>query len=128
MARIFPFRAIRAPRDKVGLVASRSYINYSKSDLKSRLNGNPYTFLHVLNPDQSTGVKSPRSREGRFAEVKKRLEHFIENGHLFKDGKEAIYIYRQESQKYSFSGALTGLSPSTAGRSFRHTSGPRTKN
>ena len=44
MARIFPFRAIRAPRDKVGLVASRSYINYSKSDLKSRLNGNPYTF------------------------------------------------------------------------------------
>lgn len=109
MARVFPFKAIRAPRDKVGLVASRSYINYSKSGLKSRLAGNPYTFLHVLNPDKSKGTKAPRSRAGRFSEVKKHLEHFIDKGHLIKDENESIYIYRQESTKYSFNGLICGI-------------------
>jgi uncharacterized protein (DUF1015 family) len=110
MAKIFPFRAIRAPRDKVGLVASRSYINYTKSDLKSRLVGNPYTFLHVLNPDNSIGQASPRSRTARFLNIKKKLESFVEEGHLFKDDTPALYIYRQESKDFAFFGLICGIS------------------
>lgn len=109
MARIFPFQAIRAPRDKVGLVASRSYINYSRSDLKSRLNGNPYTFLHVLNPDFSKGEAAPRARKEKFSIIKQKLDSFIEDGHLFKEEKPAIYIYRQESKDFSFSGLICGI-------------------
>lgn len=110
MASIFPFRAIRAPRDKVGLVASRSYINYSKTDLKSRLLGNPYTFLHVLNPGFSTTMKLPRTRKERFEKIKLRLESFIDGNHLFKDEKPALYIYRQDKIGFSFSGLICGFS------------------
>lgn len=109
MARIFPFRAIRAPRDKVALVASRSYINYSKSGLKSRLKGNPYTFLHVLNPDSSKGENAPRSRKQRFLNIKDKLDSFIEEGHLFKEDEEAIYIYHQEANNFEFYGLICGM-------------------
>ena len=110
MASIFPFRAIRAPRDKVGLVASRSYINYSKSDLKARLIGNPYTFLHVLNPGFTATQKLPRMRKERFEKIKLRLESFIDDKHLFRDEKPAFYIYRQDTTGFSFSGLICGFS------------------
>jgi uncharacterized protein (DUF1015 family) len=109
MATIFPFRAIRAPRDKVGLVASRSYINYSKSDLKARLVGNPYTFLHVLNPGFTKTQKLPRMRKERFEKIRLRLISFIEDDHLFKDEKPAYYIYRQDKTGFSFSGLICGF-------------------
>ena len=55
MAKIVPFRAIRPTRDKVSLVASRSYLSYSKEILVEKLKNNPYTFLHIINPDFSPG-------------------------------------------------------------------------
>ena len=57
MAKIVPFRAIRPSRDKVSLVASRSYLSYSKEILDEKLENNPYTFLHIINPDYSAGYK-----------------------------------------------------------------------
>jgi len=50
MATIKPFKAIRPTRDKVHLVASRSYLSYSKKTLEEKLENNPYTFLHIINP------------------------------------------------------------------------------
>lgn len=110
MATIFPFRAIRAPRDKVGLVASRSYINYTKSDLKARLIGNPYTFLHVLNPGFSKTATLPRSRKERFEKIKLRLQSFMDQKHLFKEEKAVFYIYRQDRSHASFNGLICGIS------------------
>lgn len=110
MAKIFPFRAIRAPRDKVGLVASRSYINYSKSDLNARLKGNPYTFLHVLNPDNSEDEPAPRTRNKKFLNIKYKLESFLEDGYLFQDEEPSLYIYHQESSGFEFYGLICGVS------------------
>ena len=110
MASIFPFEAIRAHRDKVGLVASRSYINYSKRGLFDRLTGNPYTFLHVLNPGFSKEMKLPRSRKERFKKIRLRLQSFIEADYLFKDTKPSFYIYRQDAHGYTFNGLICGIS------------------
>ena len=110
MAVIYPFRAIRAPRDKVGLVASRSYINYSKSDLTARLEGNPYTFLHVLNPWHSEKTKKPRSRRDRFAHIREKLEDFMRHDHLFKEDRAVFYIYRQDKNGNAYNGLIAGLS------------------
>jgi uncharacterized protein (DUF1015 family) len=110
MADIYPFRAIRAPRDKVGLVASRSYINYSKADLRQRLSGNPYTFLHVLNPGFIAGIKLPRSRKERFQMIRESLNSFINANHLRKDEAPAFYVYRQDGPCASFSGIICGFS------------------
>ena len=45
MANIRPFKAIRPNRDKVHLVASRSYLTYSQKTLEEKLENNPYTFF-----------------------------------------------------------------------------------
>ena len=69
MAKIKPFKAIRPRRDLASLVASRSYVSYSKNSLKDKLDTNPYTFLHIINPDYKDNVK--RSKNERFHLVKK---------------------------------------------------------
>ena len=58
MATIRSFRAIRPTRDKAHLVASRSYLSYSDETLKEKLDNNPFTFLHIINPDYKKSVKT----------------------------------------------------------------------
>lgn len=95
MATVLPFKALRPVNDKVHLVASRSVDGYNTSELKDKLAGNPYTFLHVINPDFDDGIRTrPGSRE-RLSKVKKRFKSFISEKILKKDEKAAYYIYRQ---------------------------------
>ena len=50
MANIIPFKAVRPTRDKVSLVAARSYQSYTEEQLESRLRVNPFSFLNIVNP------------------------------------------------------------------------------
>jgi len=54
MANIKAFKAVRPTRDKAYLVASRSYLSYSENTLREKLLNNPYTFLHIINPEHSS--------------------------------------------------------------------------
>ena len=47
MAKIKPFKAIRPTRDKVSLVASRSYLSYDKETLIEKLENNP-SLLYII--------------------------------------------------------------------------------
>ncbi len=62
MAKIRPFKAIRPTRDKVHLFATRSYLTYSESTLKEKLENNPYTFLHIINPEYKDKDKKKESK------------------------------------------------------------------
>lgn len=106
MATVIPFKAIRPERDKVHLVASRSVDGYNTSELKDKLAGNPYSFLHVINPDFEDGVKTkPGSRE-RLYKIKKRFKSFI-NEHVFlRDEKPCYYLYRQVKQGNTYIGII----------------------
>ena len=73
MAIVKPFRAIRPSRDKVHLVASRSYITYSPKDLRRKLDENPYTFLHILNPEYREKNKTESNSIARFENIKKKF-------------------------------------------------------
>ena len=75
MAKVVPFKAIRPKRDKAGLIASRSYLSYSQKTLKEKLENNPYTFLHIINPD----YKSQKKRKGiqNFKQEKKKIKNLI---------------------------------------------------
>ena len=50
MPKIIPFKAVRPTRDKVSLLASRSYESYTQEQLEARLRDNPFSFLHIVNP------------------------------------------------------------------------------
>ena len=105
MAKIAPFKAIRPTRDKVSLVASRSYITYSKESLEDKLSNNPYTFLHIINPDahahfQASGIE-------KFKLVKSKFVSFIKKGVFVKDQHKQYYIYQKiKSDGFVFTGIV----------------------
>ena len=57
------FKAIRPLRDKANLVATRSYLTYSEETIKEKLDHNPYTFLHIINPDYNNKNKTGWCRQ-----------------------------------------------------------------
>jgi uncharacterized protein (DUF1015 family) len=95
MATVLPFKAIRPANDKVHLVASRSVDGYQTAELKDKLSGNPFTFLHVINPDFEDGIKTRPGSKERLSKVKKRFKSFVSEKVFKRDEKPAYYIYRQ---------------------------------
>ncbi|MBE50132.1 MAG: hypothetical protein CMP51_00300 [Flavobacteriales bacterium] len=108
MVKIKPFRAIRPKRDKVGLVASRSYLTYTKSNLKEKLENNPYTFLHIINPDYNS--KKKITYKEKLKKVKNKYLKFIKKNILIQDNNENLYIYQQETLDQKYIGIIACVS------------------
>ena len=104
MAIVRPFKAIRPARDKANLVASRSYLTYSDETIKEKLDHNPYTFLHIINPDYNTPKKT--TGIAKFKLVKEKFQQFISDGILKKDAVESFYIYQKKNQLNTFTGII----------------------
>ena len=101
MAKIIPFRAVRPTRDKVSLVASRSYQSYTPAERESRLDHNPYSFLHIVNP----GYKYQKEITGeeRYKLVRNRYLEFKEEQVFIQDDKACFYAYQiinREGEKF----------------------------
>ncbi|WP_204345422.1 DUF1015 domain-containing protein [Psychroserpens algicola] len=92
MAKIRPFKAVRPTRDKVSLVASRSYQTYTQAEREARLDYNPFSFLHIVNP----GYKYAREITGteRYQLVRNRYLEFKEDSIFVHDKTPSYYIYK----------------------------------
>ncbi|MCW8981794.1 MAG: DUF1015 domain-containing protein [Altibacter sp.] len=92
MATILPFKAVRPTRDKVSLLAARSYDSYTPAQVESRLRDNPFSFLHIINP----GYKYQKEIEGeeRYTLVRNRYQEFKEDGIFMQDENPSLYIYK----------------------------------
>ena len=110
MAKIIPFKAVRPTRDKVHLVASRAFYSYKKNILAAKLESNPYTFIHIINPEFREDDKTKPNTSERFEKVKDKYQEFKSNGVLVQDEKAAFYIYRQAGPDNSFTGIVAGAS------------------
>ena len=108
MATILPFKAIRPARDKVAFVASRSYEEYKKEELKSILNYNPFSFLHIVNP----GFKFDKSIRGieRFKLVHNRYLEFLEDDVFLKDNSPCLYLYQITNENFKSLGLFCATS------------------
>ena len=104
MAIIRSFKAVRPTRDKANLVASRSYLSYSDETLKEKLDNNPFTFLHIINPDYKNLVKSTGVE--KFKLVKKNFKKFINEGIFFQDKSDSLYIYQQTKENRIYTGII----------------------
>jgi len=103
MVKVRPFKAIRPTRDKANLVASRSYLTYSEDTLQEKLDNNPYTFLHIINPDSNLGkVKGIAN----FQLVKEKFQQFINDGILKQDSQPSYYIYQKQDMSNTFTGII----------------------
>ena len=93
MATIKPFNAIRPTRDKAALATSRSFDEYSKKELKSVLNYNPYSFLHIIKPGYMADQKI--TGDERFHLVHKSFEEFKKENIYSKDEKPQFYLHQK---------------------------------
>lgn len=108
MARIIPFKAVRPPRDKAGLVASRPYEDYSTGEITAQLEYNPFSFLHIINP----GYKFQHSITGdkRFQLVKNRYLEFKEDRVFIQDETACYYVYKIKTRSNTFTGIIAAAS------------------
>ena len=109
MSKILPFKAVRPTRDKVSLVASRSYQSYTQAEREARLDYNPFSFLHIVNP----GYKYDKeiSGEARYNLVKNRYLEFKEDGIFIQDQSPCYYIYKiVDRDNQEFNGIVAAAS------------------
>ena len=104
MAIVRSFKAIRPTRDKANLVASRSYLSYSDETLKEKLEHNPFTFLHIINPDYKDKIKLKGVE--KFKAVKEKFNKFKEAGFLITEPSESFYVYQQIHGHHTFEGII----------------------
>ncbi len=110
MTRIKPFKAYRPSEDKVHLVASRSFITYSREGLKQKLDGNPYSYIHVINPEYDDEQQSAPFSDELFAKVAEKFDEFVEDGVFLQDEKPAFYLYQQEKDTHIHTGIIACVS------------------
>ncbi|MBT5750289.1 MAG: DUF1015 domain-containing protein, partial [Flavobacteriales bacterium] len=104
MVIVRPFKAIRPTRDKAHLIATRSYLSYSDETLKEKLEHNPFTFLHIIQPDYKNKIKKKGIE--RFKDVKEKFNNFQEAGLLITEETETFYIYQQTNDNQFFEGII----------------------
>lgn len=106
MAKVIPFKAIRPEGDKVHLVASRSVDGYNPAELRDKLAGNPYSFLHVINPDFEDGVKTKPGSKERLLKVKSHFKKFVREKIFLRDENPCYYLYRQVKEGNEYLGII----------------------
>ena len=109
MAKIKAFKAIRPTRDKAPLVASRSYLSYSENTLREKLLNNPYTFLHIINPESSSNSPLLEGVE-KFKMIKNTYKSFCEQGVFLTETNPCLYIYQQVKEGTSYTGIIAASS------------------
>ena len=109
MAKIQPFKAVRPTRDKVSLVAARSYQSYTQDEREARLDHNPFSFLHIVNP----GYRYHKEISGkeRYGLVRNRYLEFKEDDIFVQDATPCFYIYRVVNREQKvFTGIVAAAS------------------
>ena len=109
MANIKPFKAVRAKREKVALVSTKSREIYTPEMLAAKLDFNPYTFLHVINPGYKYH-KQDVSGDLRFKLVHNRYLEFKEEAIFIQEEHPAFYIYQKRTPTKSFCGIIAANS------------------
>ncbi|MBW3519071.1 DUF1015 domain-containing protein [Flavobacterium sp. NKUCC04_CG] len=106
MAKITPFQGLRPTSDKVSLVTTRSYDDYSTTELAYSLEFNPFSFLHILNPAYANQQKV--NIEKRYKAVATKFMDFKKEGIFVKEDNPVFYLYQIESKNHQFTGILAG--------------------
>jgi uncharacterized protein (DUF1015 family) len=105
-----PFRIIVPAKDKPHLVASRSYVSYGKAELQDKLDRNPYSYLHVINPAGTGKAPFKRGSEAFYGLVRERFEAFLKQGWFTAHDEPSFAIYRQTTEHHTCTGIVGILS------------------
>src|SRR5690554_648797 len=108
MPTIFPFKATLPTKDKVALVTTRSYEDYTVAELASQLDYNPYSFLHVVNPFYLNQQKV--DNEKRLRQVNSKYMEFKTEKVIQKETSDSFFLHKIVTKDNTFVGIIGGLS------------------
>lgn len=107
MIHVRPFRAWRPAAHTAHLVGSRSFLTYTLEQLREKLAGNPYSFLHIVHADHD---RAGLSRAEHFNGVREKFMEFIQRGILLRDDLPAYYLYEQSCEAFTTRGLIATVS------------------
>ncbi len=108
MAHILPFKAIRPADKKAEHLTSRSFESYSEEEKLQVLKRNPFSFLNIINPEDSYGGKLRGN--AFYTAVRDRFREFLRKGMLIREDKPCLYVYEIQQKGRRFQGLICATS------------------
>ena len=95
MARLKPFKGIRPVKDKAKQVASKPYDVLDAKEARKEAEGNPLSFYHVIKPEIDFPDEHDHYSPDIYKKGKENFQKLINDGVLFQDKEEYLYLYQQ---------------------------------
>lgn len=100
---IKPFKAYTPKPDIAHLAAVKSYVLYSTKELTNKLMNNPYSFLHVMNPEFGKQSRTRANSNERFELSGEKFHELCDEQVYLQADKPCFFVYRQsEGSRVSF--------------------------
>ncbi|RLD67749.1 MAG: DUF1015 domain-containing protein [Bacteroidetes bacterium] len=90
-----PFKGFRPQKENVNKVASRPYDVLNSTEARKEVEGNPYSFLHVVKPEIDLPEGIDLHSQEVYNKAKTNLQKLITDGMFKQDEKPYYYIYAQ---------------------------------
>jgi len=95
MAKLHAFRGYRPGKENVNQVASRPYDVLNSIEARQEVQGNPWSFLHVVKPEVDLPEGTSLYSDVVYNKGKENLERLIQEGYFVQDKSELLYVYGQ---------------------------------
>ena len=110
MAAIYPFRALRPPRDKVQEVAAVPYDVVNTEEARARAAENPLSFLHVSRPEIDLPEGTDIYSDETYAKAKENFERLSRECPLETESEPSLYLYRLVMGEHAQTGVAACVS------------------
>ena len=90
-----PFKGFRPKKEYVDKIASRPYDVLNSAEARVEVEGNPYSFLHVVKPEVDLPEGTNLYSDEVYNKAKSNLEKLIQDGMFVQDAKANFYVYGQ---------------------------------
>jgi uncharacterized protein (DUF1015 family) len=100
MAIVKPFKGLRPKKDLVDKIVSPPYDVLSSEEARKMVEGNPYSFLHIIKPEVDLPEEINLYDEKVYQKAHDNFYDFIEKGYLFQEDKKIFYVYKQIMGKH----------------------------
>lgn len=110
MARIEPFRAVRACDDLAQEVIAPPYDVVSEEEARALTQDKPHSFLHVTRSEVDLAPGTDAHSPEAYQMARANLERFLDQGWLQRDDRPGFYLYRQIWQGREQAGLMAAAS------------------
>jgi uncharacterized protein (DUF1015 family) len=95
MAVLHAFKGYRPGKENVREVASRPYDVLNSSEARDEVNGNPWSFLHVVKPEVDLPEETDLHSSVVYNKGRENLQRLIAEGYFIQDPSVRLYVYGQ---------------------------------